>query len=316
MPSDASNTLDFKPVRPLVEWTAGVERVALVGVLNLTPDSFSDGGKFFAPADARAQVTQLLGDGADVIEIGGESTRPAGAAYGAGFTPIDDATQIARIAPALEHAHASGARVAVDTTRAAVARFALERGATIVNDVSCLVDVELARAVADHDAWLVLMHNRTTVAATDKGYRDVVADVAREWSHARDRAVHAGVRADRIVCDPGLGFAKGARENINILSRLGAFHALGHAVYVGASRKAFIGAAEVRAGRPASDPKGVGERLGGTVAACLAAVERGAAALRVHDVRALHQALAVHDWIAASSRDRGPRVAGGGATHA
>ena len=261
---------------------------ALVGVLNVTPDSFSDGGRHFEPAAARAHVDRLLAEGADVIEIGGESTRPAGSIYGAGFTPVDVATQIERVLPAIHHAaRERRARVAIDTTRAPVASAALDAGASIVNDVSCLADVELARVAARHGAWLVLMHSREGASSV---YRDVVADVAEEWCAARDRAVAAGVRRDLIVFDPGIGFGKDAAQSLALLAALPRFATLGHAIYVGASRKSFIAEVDARYGRARSAPTA---RLGGTIAAALHAARNGAAALRVHDVEAVRQALAV-----------------------
>jgi dihydropteroate synthase len=264
----------------------------VVGVVNVTPDSFSDGGRFLARDEACKHVDRLLEEGADVIEVGGESTRPAGATYGDGYAPVDAQTQIARTAAVIAHACAREALVAIDTTLPPVARAAIEAGATIVNDVSCLADDELARVCAAHSVWLVLMHSRVGAAST---YRDLVAEVASEWSGARDRAVAAGVARDRIVMDPGIGFGKGFADNVRVLAALGRFHDLGHPLYVGPSRKAFIAAAEERAELPRSAPS---ERIGGTVAACLAAARAGAAVIRAHDVRAVRQALAVEEAIA------------------
>ncbi|GAC1527915.1 MAG: hypothetical protein NVS3B10_25460 [Polyangiales bacterium] len=261
-------------------------RPTLVGVVNVTPDSFSDGGRFLAPRDACAHVDQLLADGADVVEVGGESTRPAGAAYGEGYAPVPASTQIDRIVPVV--AHAAGARralVAVDTTLAEVAEAALDAGAVLVNDVSLGADPALAEVVARRGAWLVLMHARPGASST---YADVLADVAREWSAARDRAVAAGVDPTRIVFDPGIGFGKGLDDNLRLLAGLSHFTALGHPIYVGASRKSFIGGVDARALGAVS---AAGDRLGGTIAACLHAVRAGAVALRVHDVRAVRQAL-------------------------
>lgn len=279
-------------------------RPAIVGVVNVTPDSFSDGGRFLDASAANAHAAKLLEDGADVIEIGGESTRPAGAAYGAGYAPIDADTQIARILPVITHvARELRALVAVDTTRVAVAKAALEAGARIVNDVSCLADVELARLVAERDAWLVLMHSRPGAAST---YDDVIEDVAREWCAARDRAVAVGVPRERIVMDPGIGFGKGAADNLRLLASVPRLRALGHPVYVGASRKAFIAVAEERAFGVRVAPEG---RLGGTLAASLAAARGGAAALRVHEPAPLRQALAVDAAITESVADAGdPRA--------
>ena len=275
-------------------------RPAIVGVINVTPDSFPDGGRFLDPMAARAQVDRLLDEGADVVEVGGESTRPAGSTYGAGATKVDAATQIARIRPVIEHAvRERRALVAVDTTLPAVAEAALDLGATIVNDVSTLGDIALARLVAARGAWLVLMHARP---GADSQYGDVVADVAREWASARDRAVAAGLDPSRIVMDPGIGFGKGAADNLRLLAGLRRFHALGHPVYVGPSRKAFIGVTEERNSLPKSRPDA---RVGGTVAACLAATAAGAAALRVHDVQATRQALAVATAIDAARTAEG-----------
>lgn len=260
-------------------------RPVVVGVVNVTPDSFSDGGRFLDPDAARARVDRLLDEGADVIEVGGESTRPAGATYGQGFAPVEAKTQIARTTKAIAHA-AERARVAIDTTSPEVARAAIDAGATIVNDVSCLADDELAKVCAENDAWLVLMHARAGAVST---YGDLFGEIVSEWSAARDRAVAAGLPRERIVMDPGIGFGKGADDNLRVIAGLTRFH-LGHPVYVGASRKAFIGASEERAGVTRSQAD---DRVGGTVVACLAAAHRGAAVLRVHDVRALRQALAV-----------------------
>jgi dihydropteroate synthase len=276
-PGESGRTSAFYP--------AG-HRPVVVGVLNVTPDSFSDGGRFLDADAARAHVDRLLDEGADVIEVGGESTRPAGTTYGAGYQPVDAKTQIARTTPAIEHA-AKKSRVAIDTTSPEVARAAIDAGATIVNDVSCMADPELARVCAEHGAWLVLMHSRPGASSH---YDDVIVDVSREWSAARTRATEAGVAAERIVMDPGIGFGKDADANLRVLAGLSRFHSMGHPIYVGASRKAFIGAAEEREGlaRGPAD-----QRVGGTVAACLVAAHAGAAVLRVHDVRALRQALAV-----------------------
>ncbi|MFI5301911.1 MAG: dihydropteroate synthase [Polyangiales bacterium] len=282
------------PPQALAAWCGGrgvparISRAVVVGVLNATPDSFSDGGRFVDGSSARAHVDRLLADGADVIEIGGESTRPAGPAYGSGFRAIDSTLQIERVSAPLTHATKErNAVVAVDTTDPTVARYALERGATIVNDVSCLKDPELARVVAAHDAWLVLMHSRPGASSS---YVSILDDVMREWILARDRALEAGVRADRLVFDPGLGFGKDAAQSLALLRDVDRFHALGHALYVGASRKSFLAACEARAGLDQSAPP---DRDAATITASLWAIDRGAAAVRVHDVRAMRQAMAV-----------------------
>jgi dihydropteroate synthase len=259
-----------------------------MGVLNVTPDSFSDGGRYLAPIDARKRVDELLEEGADIIDIGGESTRP-------GASTVPAADQIERIRHPLIHAaRERGVVVSVDTTSPAVARFALSEGATIVNDVSCLADIELGRAVAESGGALVIMHARGSMSsmrgysdAPGDAYGDVVADVAREWRAARDRAVASGVAPGEIVFDPGLGYMKNGAHSLELLRRLGEFATLGAPMLVGPSRKSFIAKATGSSAPPS-------ERLGGTIAACLAAADRGADILRVHDVAEVKQALALH----------------------
>jgi dihydropteroate synthase len=265
----------------------------VVGVVNVTPDSFSDGGRYLAFDAACAHVDRLLAEGADIVEIGGESTRPAGAVYGQGHAPVDAATQIARTRPVVAYA-AQHCRVAIDTMSAEVAAAALDAGATVVNDVGLAPDPELPRVCAERGAWLVLMHARPGARSS---YDDLAADVLREWRASRDRAVAAGVPPDRILFDPGIGFGKDAPQNFALLGalpRLAREVGAEHPIYVGASRKAFIGAAEERDGLERSAPDA---RTGGTLAASLWAARAGAAVLRVHDVRALRQALAVETAI-------------------
>lgn len=264
-----------------------------MGVLNVTPDSFSDGGRYLDAAAARQRVDALLAEGADIIDIGGESSRPGAEAIAA-----DE--QIARIREPLIHAALErGALVSVDTTSPAVARFAIEHGAGIVNDVSCLADIDLARACALGGASLVLMHSRGSMT-TMRGfsdmpgdaYGDVVADVAYEWERARDRAVTAGLAPEEIVFDPGLGFFKNAAHSLELIRRLDEFARMGHPVLVGPSRKSFL----VKAASASAPPEA---RLGGTIAACLACIDRGASILRVHDVAQVRQAIDVHMAIGA-----------------
>jgi len=262
--------------------------VLLMGVLNATPDSFSDGGLYLDGASAKRRVDELIAAGADIVDIGGESTRP-----GAAPVPADE--QIARIDQALVYAaRERHALVSVDTTNADVARHALAKGAAIVNDVSCLANDELARVVADTGASLVLMHARGSMSemrgysdAPGNAYGDVVADVADEWALARERAERKGLARCDILFDPGIGYMKNAAHSVELIARLGEFASLGAPIVVGPSRKSFIA-------KVASPDAAPGERLGGTIAACLAAVDRGAAILRVHDVFAVRQALAVH----------------------
>lgn len=256
-----------------------------MGVVNATPDSFYAASRSETSSAARARIDQLLAEGAEFADIGGESSRP-----GAAVVPDDE--QLARIEPAVAHALATGKlRVSVDTTSPRVAARMLELGAHCVNDVSCLADVELARVAARHGKILILMHTRGGLGSMpgfseypDDAYQDVVADVRREWSEARDRAVAAGMPRENIWFDPGVGFAKNARQSLELMRRLGELRDLGVPLVVGASRKSFIRAV---------DDVGPEERLGGTIAACLWCAAQGASVLRVHDVRAVRQALSV-----------------------
>jgi dihydropteroate synthase len=255
-----------------------------MGVLNVTPNSFYDGGRYLGPEAALAHVDALADAGADIIDIGGESSKP-------GAHAVPAAEQLARIEPAVRAAVSRGVLVSIDTTSPEVAERTLSLGAAIVNDVSCLSDPELARVTARHGAVLILMHARGHMQDMagfsrypDTGYGDVVADVLCEWRAARDRATAAGVRRDDVWLDPGIGFAKNARHSYAVLSGLARLTGEGVPVVVGASRKSFISAVDAA---PAE------QRLGGSLAACLLAAEQGASVLRVHDVRETRQALAV-----------------------
>jgi dihydropteroate synthase len=272
--------------RQVLEVARGRRGVALMGVCNVTPDSFSDGGRHFSGEAARARVDELLAEGADLVDVGGESTRP-------GAAPVPAKEQLGRVLDVVRHAVARGACVSVDTTSPEVAAACLDAGACVVNDVSCLRDVELAEVVAASGAALVLMHARGTQEAMrgfseypDDAYDDVVADVCREWTAAAGRARAAGVASRAIAMDPGLGFAKNARQSLALLRDLDdVVAAVRVPVVVGASRKSFLTLVDAGAS-PA-------ERLGASLAAAVEAVERGASILRVHDVRATAQAVAL-----------------------
>jgi len=255
-----------------------------MGVLNVTPDSFFDGGRFASAGQAQVRVRELIAEGADIIDIGGESSRP-------GATSVSAAEQLDRVEPAIREAVAAGARISIDTTRAEVAERALGLGAQAVNDVSCLADPGLARVAARAGAVLVLMHTRGELGSMagfseypSDAYHDVVQDVLDEWKQARDRAVLQGMPRDRILFDPGLGFAKNGSHSLELLSRLSDFRCLEVPIVVGPSRKSFISRV---------DPSPPERRLGGTIASCLVAVRRGASVLRVHDVQTVRQALLV-----------------------
>jgi dihydropteroate synthase len=264
-----------------------------MGVLNTTPDSFSDGGLYQDPLAAKQRVDELLAEGADIIDIGGESTRP-------GAPPVPPHEQVARIEHALLYAaRERRAVVSVDTTCAEVAAYALDRGAAIINDVSCLGDDELATLAARAGGSLVLMHARGSMSdmrgfsdAPGNAYGDVVVDVRREWQAARDRATKCGLSPSDVVFDPGLGFMKNAAHSLELIARLEEFASLGAPILAGPSRKSFI--AKVAAGTSASGEPAPSDRLGGSIASCLALADRGAAILRVHDVAEVRQALVLH----------------------
>lgn len=258
--------------------------VALMGVCNVTPDSFSDGGRYLDADAARSRVDELLSEGADLVDIGGESTRPRA-------TPVPAREQLARILDVVRHAVERGACVTVDTTSPEVAAACLDAGACAVNDVSCLRDPELARIAASSGAAMILMHARGTQEAMggysqypDHAYGDVVDDVLADWEQAAERARSAGLARAALVMDPGLGFAKNGRHSMELLRRTREIVArLDVPVAVGASRKSFLAVADRDA--PPS------ERIGASIAAAIAAARGGAAILRVHDVRATRQAI-------------------------
>ncbi len=265
----------------------------LWGVLNVTPDSFSDGGRYLDPSAALERARELLRDGASVLDVGGESSRPPGKTYGAGAerVPVDE--EIRRVVPVIERLVGElGAKVSIDTVKAEVARAAIKAGARIVNDVSCGHDEALLDVVGEHETTLVLMHSRGRGEVTPEttAYGDVVADVAHELALAIERANDRGVAPLRIWLDPGIGFAKTARQSARLVADLGPLRALCYPLLVGPSRKSFI--AEI-APNPDGTKPAPGEREAGTIAACIAAALAGARALRVHDVRAVRQALAV-----------------------
>ncbi|WP_292672565.1 dihydropteroate synthase [Nocardioides sp.] len=261
----------------------------VMGVVNVTPDSFSDGGRYDTVEAAVAHGRALLADGADILDIGGESTRP-------GATRPLVAEELARVVPVITELAAAGAVVSVDTMRAEVAEAAVTAGAGIVNDVSGgLADPEVLRVVAATGVRYVAMHwrahsDRMTDFATYDGPGGVVAAVRDELAARLEAILAAGVAADRVVLDPGLGFAKGAAHNWSLLRHLDELAALGRPLLVGASRKSFLGrllAAPDGAERP------VGEREHATTALTVVLAQAGVWGLRVHDVRSCRDALKV-----------------------
>jgi dihydropteroate synthase len=254
---------------------------ALLGVLNVTPDSFFDGGRYLDLDRARFRVDQLLAEGADLLEIGAESSRP-----GAIQVPAEE--QLRRAVPVLRYALERGALVSIDTTSPEVARETLGMGAHVINDVSCLSDLALAKVAASFNAPLILMHSRGSMQAQKfseyraDGYDDVVKDVAREWQEARRRALGAGIDERDVWFDPGLGFHKSAGQSLELMRRLHEFSDLSRVLVLGASRKSFLGQ---------FDGSAPAQRLGGSLAAALFGAENGAQLLRVHDVAVTRQAL-------------------------
>ncbi len=265
--------------------TLPLERSCVVGILNVTPDSFSDGGRHFTPSAALEGAQMMQAAGAGVIDVGGESTRP-------GAERPDEDEELRRVVPVVRAvAEQTGLPVSVDTRRARVAEAALAAGAEIVNDVSGLTaDPAMVEVVRAAGAGVVIMHMRGDPPTMDAHarYADVAAEVAAELAERRDAALAAGVAREAVVLDPGLGFAKGPAHNLALLDRLATLVALGHPVMVGPSRKRFLGAVT---GRP------VDQRDAATAAACVAARLRGARLFRVHDVAAAREALAVADAI-------------------
>jgi dihydropteroate synthase len=250
-------------------------RPRVMGILNVTPDSFSDGSRYATAADAVVAARQMVADGADIIDIGGESTRP-------GAAPVDAAEELRRVLPVIEKlAGRITVPISIDSWKSTVAAAALQAGAEIVNDVSAMTfDPRMADIVAGTDAGLVLMHTRGTPLSMQKNtaYSDVIAEVAAFLQSAIDRAVAAGVQTERLVVDPGIGFGKDATGNLEVIRRLRELAVLQRPLLVGLSRKAFIGTVLGRE---------VTERLFGTVAAVAVAMMNGATIFRVHDVRAV-----------------------------
>ena len=251
-------------------------RPLVMGVLNVTPDSFSDGGRYLDPQAAIVHARRLAAEGADILDVGAESTRPYG-----GAVRISLEEERARLAPLLSDVIALGVPVSIDTLKAAIAAWALDLGAAIVNDVWGLQgDADMARVVAEHQAPVVIMHNRMSVDPAI----DIVAEVTDFFRRSLDIAARAGIPRQRIVLDPGIGFGKTAEQSLTCIARLDAWREFGVPLLVGASRKRFIHSIAP------SEPM---DRLGGSLAAHLLAVENGATIVRVHDVAATAQALAV-----------------------
>jgi dihydropteroate synthase len=260
--------------------TTAVPDPVVMGIINVTPDSFSDGGLSLDPDAAIAHGHELVAQGASILDVGGESTRP-------GAEPVSAAEELRRVVPVIEGLAAAGARLSIDTSKAQVAAAALDAGASIVNDVTALRgDPLMAALVAERGCDVCLMHmlGEPRTMQRDPVYDDVVADVRAFLAERLDFALEHGIAEGRIWLDPGIGFGKTVDHNLELLRRLDELVALGRPLVVGTSRKSFLGAIT---GRP------TGERVAGTLATNVLALARGARIFRVHDVAEACDALAV-----------------------
>ena len=251
-----------------------------MGVVNVTPDSFSDGGLYLDPEAAIAHGRELVAAGAEILDVGGESTRP-------GAEPVSEDEELRRVIPVIQGLVATEASISVDTSKAAVAAAALDAGAEIVNDVTALRgDPGMAALCAERGATVVLMHMRgePRTMQEDPRYEDVVAEVKAFLAERLEAAAAAGIGEEKVWLDPGIGFGKTAAHNLELLRRLPELRDLGRPLVIGTSRKSFIGKV---------DGSAADERLGGTIASSVLAAAEGAAVLRVHDVAEVRQALTV-----------------------
>jgi len=258
-------------------------RTLIMGVLNVTPDSFSDGGRYAALDQALAHAHQLVSDGADILDIGGESTRP-------GAQPVPEDEELRRVLPVVQRlAGATSARISIDTLKPAVAEACLRAGATMVNDITGLRDPRMAGVAAQASAALVLMHMKGTpqTMREQAHYADVVGEVKSFLKQRLEQARQAGV--GEVILDPGIGFAKTAQHSFTLLRRLRELEDLGCPILIGPSRKSFLGTL--------AGMESVGERLEGTLAAVAIGVMNGASVVRVHDVRQCRKACLVADAV-------------------
>ena len=260
-------------------FTLSLDRPLIMGILNVTPDSFSDGGKFIDPRRAIDQGLQLVAEGADILDIGGESTRP-------GAEPVSEEEELARVLPVLEGLLACGVSLSIDTQKPAVMRAAIAVGADMVNDVNALLAPGAIEAVADASVALCLMHKQGAPETMQQNpiYADVVTEVKSYLARRVAAVLDAGVARDRIVVDPGFGFGKNLEHNLSLLRRLHEFAESGFPVLAGISRKSMLGLIV---------GAGVQDRMYASVAAAVIAASKGAKILRVHDVKATHDALAI-----------------------
>lgn len=270
-----------------MRYTAGMQaQPKVMGIVNLTPDSFSDGGRFSDVSRAVERCLELVAHGADVLDLGAESTRP-------GAAPVSIDEELRRLLPVLRALDVQGCPVpvSVDTTKAEVARRALDHGASWVNDVSALDDPDMAPTCAEAGCTVVLMHRRGSPVTmqADTHYADLIGEVCSFLKARAERAIQAGVDPGQLVVDPGVGFGKASEDNARLIAAVPRFAALGYPVLIGASRKRFIG--------DLTGVRAADQRVFGSVGAALEAARRGAAVLRVHDVAATVQALRVQGAI-------------------
>lgn len=265
-------------------------RTLVMGILNVTPDSFSDGGQFFTLESAVERARQLIREGADIVDIGGESTRP-------GAQPVSVEEELRRVIPVIRAIRTeSSVPISVDTYKAPVAEAALEAGANIINDISALrFDPQMVKIVARARVPVVLMHMQGDPRTMQQNpvYTDVVREIKEFFIDRIAFAVAHGVKRERILIDPGIGFGKTVAHNIEILRRLGELEELGCPIVIGTSRKSFIG----RLGSTGSEPLPIDQRLEGTIASNVIAVLNGAQIVRVHDVAPMRRALAIADAV-------------------
>jgi dihydropteroate synthase len=263
----------------------------LMAIVNVTPDSFSDGGRYVQPQDALAHARGLAAEGADILDVGGESTRP-------GARPVGADEELRRVLPVLEGLAGGeelGVQVSIDTAKASVARAAIASGARIVNDVSALrADAAMAELIASSGVECCLMHmlGEPRTMQRDPRYGDVVGEVKAFLEERLRFAVAAGIAEERITLDPGIGFGKTLEHNLTLLARLDELAELGRPILVGTSRKSFLGVLGARA-HGLEEPLEASRRLPGTIASCVLALERGASVFRVHDVAPVGEALAL-----------------------
>ncbi len=264
-------------------------RTLVMGILNVTPDSFSDGGRFLDPGAAVERARRMVEEGADLVDVGGESTRP-------GAEEVSEAEERERVVPVVRRiAREVGVPVSIDTSKASVAEAALAEGASIVNDVTALGDARMAGVVARARAGLVLMHMKGTPRTMQQAptYGDLLGEVASFLAERARRAAEAGVDPRAVWIDPGIGFGKTPEHNLALIARVGELASVGAPVLVGPSRKSFLGKVLDLA---------VGDRLEGTIAACAVAAWNGADAVRVHDVKECVRALRVVDALRGMER--------------